>query len=702
MKRPPAPAPVVRQSGRGWIGLAAAGLIFATLLAYLPSFRGVLVYDDEPAISLNPTLRQLGTALFPPADTSVSGRPVANLTLALNHALSGTQVGSYHLVNWLIHALACVTLFGLVRQTLLRPPVPPAPATGATPADPTLLAFTIALLWGLHPLQTESVTYIVQRVESLMGLFFLLTFYGFVRSIDSPHPARWRALSIGACLLGVGTKEVMATAPLLVFLYDRTFVAGSFRRAWAERRRFHLALVATWLPLAALVASTGWTRGGTAGFGVGVPPGAYWLTQFEAVVTYLRLALWPHPLVFDRSPFWVQQPLTVLPYAIVVVVLGAATGWALRRRPAAGYLGAWFFVLLAPTSLMPGTLQMIVEHRMYLPLAAVVTALALGLHTWLGRRGLAAALVLAAAFGWLTAQRNLVYQSPRTLWSDTLAHCPDNDRAHNNLGNLFAMDGEYEAAIDHLQTALRLHPDNPESRANLGHALRRCGRLPEAISHYEEALRLNPRMPDTLAALGIALDEIGQQEAAISRYEQALRLRSDHTDALNRLGIALAQRGQITAAIGHFEHVLRVAPAQVETHNNLGHALQMAGRPIEAQVHYETALRLQPDFLPARLSLAKLLLETDRLPEATAHYERILQAVPGHPEAHNNLATLLLMSGRSREAIAHFEQVLQFDPNLAQVHQNLAIALDSVGRTQEAAAHYEAARRLGLATPPRQ
>ncbi len=140
------------------------------------------------------------------------------------------------------------------------------------PADATLLAFTVALLWTLHPLQTEAVTYIIQRTESLMGLFFLLTFYCFSRAASSPRPWPWRVLTVLACLGGVGAKEVGTTAPLLVFLYDRTFVAGTFREAWRRRRWRHLSLAATWVPLALLVASTGWNRGGAAGFNVGVSP----------------------------------------------------------------------------------------------------------------------------------------------------------------------------------------------------------------------------------------------------------------------------------------------------------------------------------------------------------------------------------------------------------------------------------------------
>ena len=178
--------------------------------------------------------------------------------------------------------------------------------------------------------------------------------------------AIWSVFAVLACLCGMATKEVMVVAPVLIFLYDRTFLAGRFREAWRQRRGLHLGLFATWLLLGWLVLRSG-SRGETFAL---ADPLAWWrygLTQFMAVVRYLRLAVWPHPLVFDYGKFWVM-PSQVLPHALLVVALIGAVGYALVRRPVYGFVGAWFCATLAPASVLPGTLQMIVEHRMYLPL----------------------------------------------------------------------------------------------------------------------------------------------------------------------------------------------------------------------------------------------------------------------------------------------------------------------------------------------
>ena len=210
-------------------------VVAAGLLAYHNSFTGPFIFDDLPSIPENPTIRHLWPIwqpLSPPqtGGITVEGRPVINLSLAINYALGGYDVRGYHVLNLTIHILAGLTLFGVVRRTLLQPRL--RERFGGVANE---LALAVAVLWTVHPLQTESVTYIVQRAESLMGLFYLLTLYCFIRSVESPRPRVWCGLCLTACAVGMASKEVMASAPLLVMLYDRAFISGSFREAWRRR-----------------------------------------------------------------------------------------------------------------------------------------------------------------------------------------------------------------------------------------------------------------------------------------------------------------------------------------------------------------------------------------------------------------------------------------------------------------------------------
>lgn len=590
---------------------AALLIVLASLAAYANSFGGTWIFDDHASIVNNPTIRQWRTALFPPSGgLTVSGRPILNLSFAASYALSGYAPWGHHLLNWLIHTLAGLTLFGVVRRTLLLPGLTRRFSTDATP-----LALLIALLWTLHPLQTESVTYLVQRAESLMGLFFLLTFYTYLRGTVADNSSRakaappraiWFTASVIACLLGIATKEVVVAAPLLVLLHDRAFVAGSFRAAWQTRRGFYLGLFGTWVPLAALVLGTGANRGGTSGFDVGVTAVGYWLTQFEAITRYLALSFWPHRLVFEYGTFWTASVAEVVPYAAVVIPLVLATLWALWRRPALGFLGFWFFAILAPTSIIPGTIQMIVEHRMYLPLAAVLTFAVLALYPQLGPRLLWSGFAVALALATLTERRNRDYRSELTLWGDTVAKRPANASAHNGLALAQLTAGDPAAALPHLAAATRLSPARADYCANYAGALARSGQLDQAIAHYTEALRLNPRYAEAHASLALVLSEAGNPTEALRHAETATRLAPQFAGAHSNFGVVLLRSGRPAEAAQSLTTALALDDTLPDAHNTLGVALVQLGRRDEAAAQFQTALRLRSDYPEARDNLARL------------------------------------------------------------------------------------------------
>lgn len=602
---------------------AAVVIAAATLLAYANSLGGEYVFDDVASLANNPTLRDWRLILSPPGGgITVTGRPILNASFAFSHALGQGAPWGHHVVNLLIHAAAGLTLFGLVRRTLELPLL--ATRWGRSSV---WIAFFTAALWSVHPLQTESVTYAVQRAESLMGLFVLLTFYCYVRGCTAapspsgpikkprqPAPGQavtvsaniWFSLAVVSCLLGVGTKEVTVVVPVLIWFYDRAFVSGSFLVAWRARRVVLGALFATWIPLAIFVLGSGGNRGGTSGFDVGVTALGYWLTQFEAIVRYLGLSLWPHPLVFDYGTFWETSWIAVLPFAVPVLLLAGATLWALWRRPQAGFLGAWFFSVLAPTSLIPGTLQMIVEHRMYLPLAAVLVALVLVAQRWLSHVAIWLGAAALIACGALTVARNSDYRSALGLWSDTLAKRPENPAALNGVGmGLLGSRGPAEA-LPYFEKAADRGPRHAEYRANYAGALAALGRIDEAIAHYERSIQLEPRYSESHSNLGLILSERGQFPDALAHGETAVRLNPASASAQSNLGVTLLRAQRPADATPHLEAAIRLDPRSAEAHNSLGVALIQLGRAPEAAAHFETALRIKPNYQQARENLARL------------------------------------------------------------------------------------------------
>jgi tetratricopeptide (TPR) repeat protein len=540
------------------MGPAAWGILAAgTIAVYIRTFSVPFLFDDRTSIGENLSIRRLWpiwAALKPPISAGIGGRPLLNLSYALNYAFGGTGVFGYHLVNLVVHVLAALTLYGLVRRTLLRPVLAERFGSAAT-----ALALAVSAIWAWHPVQTESVTYLSQRAESLMGLFYLLTLYCFVRGACDERGGfgrrGWFSLSVLACLAGVGTKEIIATAPLLVFLYDRTFISGSFSSAWRRHWPVLAALSATWLPLSLLMAGL---QHRSVGFGLGVTWWAYGLTECRVILKYICLALWPHPLIFDYGPY-AATPLSGLwPYVLVLVSLLAATVVALRRRPSIGFAACWFFLVLAPaSSIIPIAGQPMAENRLYLPLAGVVGLVIFAVYGLAGRRALPAFAVVAAALGLASVQRNRAYASELAIWSDTVANNAGNPRAHNYLGNAFsAMPGRINDAVAQYDEALRLEPGYAEAHNNLGAALVTIpGRLEDAIAQYELAVHWNPAYAEAYRNLGNALALMPRHlNDAIARYYEALRLNPDLAGAHSDLGNALArQPGRLNAAIAQFE-----------------------------------------------------------------------------------------------------------------------------------------------------
>jgi Flp pilus assembly protein TadD len=590
-----------REAGRP--GFRGAVLALAIIAAFANGWRGALVMDDIESIRDNATIRSVPAALFPPAHLTVGGRPLVNVSLAANRWF-GDSPASFHVGNIVIHVAAALCLFGVVRRTLRQPAL-----GNRLSARADAIAWSAALLWGLHPLQTAAVTYLVQRAESLMALCYLATLYCFIRATDPGEGRggfRWLVAGAVACAAGMACKEVMVSAPLIVLLYDRTFVAGTFRAAWRMRWRFYLALAASWVLLAVLVFSTR-GRGGTAGLGATVTVASYALTQFVAIVHYVRLALWPTPLVFDYGTRLVTAAAQVALPAALVAVAVAATLVALWRRPAIGFAGACFFAVLAPSSsVVPIVTQTMAEHRVYLALAAPMTLAVIASWVVLGKRTNQALVVLAVAAGFLTARRNLDYRTEEGVWRDTATKMPSNQRAHSNLGVIAFEHGRAEEAVRHFEVARRLAPDDAELQASLGAALVAAGRMPEAIRELTAAVARRPELVKGRHNLAVALEKTGRGAEAIPHYEAVLELEPAHADVCNRLGALLLQAGRIEEAEARLRAALTLDPRLAAAHLNLGTALAARGRTDEAMAEYEAAIALQPDYPLARAALQQL------------------------------------------------------------------------------------------------
>jgi protein O-mannosyl-transferase len=645
-------------------------LIAFGVFAYWNAMAAPFVLDDATAVVNNGSIRRiwpLSVPLQPPPETPTTGRPLVNLSFAANYAAGGLDPRGYRAVNLALHLLTSLVLFGVVRRTLGLPAL--APIFGG---DATGVAWAAALLWMLHPLNTEVVDYVTQRSESMMGLAYLLTIYCGIRAGSdvasaaavterprgpqrrAPRPrvrvGAWEAAAVVCCAAGMLCKESMVAAPISVALYDRAFLFDSFGAALRRRRGLYTGLCLSWGLLAGLMLSS---QRSTVGVGGGISPWTYLLNQARMVSHYLLLSVWPRSLVID---YGLPQPLTlgdVLVPAALLAVAAVSCAILFSRHPRLVFGAAWFFVTLAPTSsFVPIVTEVGAERRMYLPLAGLVaTAVALvyiGLRRFpsYSRIVVVAALCLLAAAG--TYARNREYLD-RIVLARTIVDRWPHGRGYLMLGTELIAAGRAEEGLAELGLAAR---DYPPGHYVLGTQLVGMGRIDEGLMHLREFIH---RDPDNSAA----------------------------PPAHDLIGRVLLDRGELDAAAEEFSIVLARAPGNGRAMVFLGDVRLRQGRLDEAIDLFKRARQANPDIARDGLVLSRLgvaLASNGRVAEAVAAFEEAVALRPGDPALHKLLGRALGMSRRFSDAARSFRVAVELAPTDAEARMLFEAAEEQARR----------------------
>lgn len=580
-------------------------------LAYSNCFGVPFVYDDVTSIVQNRVIRDLPAFLQGEGLRFNPRRFVTYLSLAINYRLGGLDVTGYHVFNLAVHLITAVTLYLFALVTLKTPRL----CSSRLARHAWWVALFSALLFVAHPLQTEAVTYVVQRTTSLAAFFYLLCLllYALARGKESRLPAvPLFAGSLVSALLAMLCKEIAATLPLAVLLYEVSF----FTSSWRSRLRLLLPLsvLLSVVPLALL------SGGRPAGELLSVADRMtretalisrtqYLLTQFKVIAAYLRQLFVPYGQNIDHDIPLATGFLAadVLPAFLLLAALLAFAGWLYRNgtRDAAwrlvGFGIFWFFLtLLVESSLIP-IRDVMNEHRLYLPSIGIALAVSTALVLALGSRPrvlLGLGSLLVAALGFATWQRNWVWQSELTLWQDAVRKSPDKGRPLHNYAKALSEAGEHG----------------------------------KAILHYQMAIRRGLASPDTLVNLAAEYEQIGEPHRAVEYYRLALTGDPSQVTALTRLAIALLQRPESAAeGLSILQQAVRVAPDNANVHFNLGTALEAQGKVPDAKEHYLRAVSLDPGYAKAHYSLALLYHKEGRADLAERHFRKAQQLEGNNP-----------------------------------------------------------------------
>ena len=617
----------------------------------------------------------------------------------------GLRSGAHHAVNVALHLLSTLLLFLWLRH-----------ATGAR-----WPAALVALLFGLHPLHVESVAWASERKDVLSGVFWMLTFSGYVYYVRQPGWRRY-LLVLLPFALGLMSKPMIVTLPFVLLLLDvwpleRLSIArigtgntagASQAKAWNLRpedaprrfrpaeeapRRFRpfgrdgagvLFEKAPLLALAAVSATVTLLVQSGAGAVAAlqqVPLGTRIANALVAYGAYASSFAWPtrlavfypyHPAI----PGW--QVLSAASFIIVVSVL------AWRQRSARPYFAVgwcWFLGTLVPViGLVQVGGQAHADRYMYIPLVGLSIALAWGLADLVRSRPrtrvavAGAAVVCCCGCAVLTRYQVRQWRDDRTLFQHALDVTVDNAVAHDGLGRVLRAEGRLDEAMAQFREAVRIDPAYAGSRDNLGVALLAQGRPQEAAEQSREAVRLDPNLAQAHLTLAAALHAMGQGTEAMAEYAEAARRWPDNATARAGLGLALAEHGRPDEGLAEIREAIRLAPRFADGHYNLARVLMTLGRRDEAVAEFSDALRLKPDFAEGHFNLANLLAQMGRMEDAIAEYRAAVRLKPDDVAARCNLGSALASVGRTDEAIAQFTEALRLRPNFGPARTNLEYA----------------------------
>jgi len=599
----------------------------------------------------------------------------------LNYYFHQYEPAGYHLVNVIVHIVSGILLWLFLKKTLGLKSV------RFEKNQAEWIALVAALLWLVNPVQTQSVTYIVQRLNSMAAMFFLLSFIFYQNGrLTGKKGRRWAWYSAAALgwLLALGCKQNTATLPFFIFLYEWYFFKD-LSTDWLKRNlKYFIIVIAVFIvvvliflgskPIDRLTSISDFAH-------LEFTLAERVMTQFRVVIYYLSLILFPHPsrlnLDYDFPlSYSLMNPPTTLLSLLGIIGLIALGIFLAKKQRLISFCIFWFLGnLVIESSVIP--IAIIFEHRVYLPsmLVWLVPVILIRRNIKTPWPTVALSSVLLVIFSYWTVERNGVWRDAVTLWADCVKKSPNKARTYSNLGTAQKRQHMIDKARQNFRKALALDPNLADAHYNLGNILDEDGQTDEAIEHYRKAIERKPDFVEARNNLGVALLNQGKIDEAVEQFLNALKLNPDFALTYNNLGLANFKQGQINAAIDYYDKALELDPAMAEAHFNLGAALLDLGKNEQGIYHLQKAVQLDPDHAQAHNNLGGYLLSQSKIDEALGHLRRALEINPNLAQAHNNVGIIMIQRGNLKAAITHFQDAVRLKPDFQLAQSNLQKAL---------------------------
>lgn len=667
---------------------------------YAPALNAPFVFDDVDNIVNNPHIRL--NSLSPEEIIKVLRspcvrRPLANTIFAFNYYFGRYDVSGYHVVNLAIHIFTAFIIFLVAHQTF-----------GVCGVKSDKIPFLAGALWLVNPVHTQSVTYIVQRMNALSAMFVLLALCCYIQARkiqitgkNGSIPILLMTAAAFSGLCGLASKETAAILPVVIFLYE-WFFFQNLDRAWIKRKLPWIGVITIIMMIVALVYMDGnpveklsrmyEKRGFTLGQRL--------LTEPRVILYYLTLLFFPFParLNLDYNfPLSVSliKPASTLPAILALAALVALAVYMAKKHRLAAFAVLWFLVTLAIESSFIG-LALIFEHRTYLPFVFPVIALTYILFRRIKAAWITALILifLITLWGYGTLQRNRTWSERLVFWQDCNAKSPNNPRILNNLGLAYKEINHIEAARQAFHRALDCDPEWIGALNNLGTIALEQNKPEEALSFFDKAIQIEPDYYNAHYNRGLALLKLGRPLQAIAAFRETLKINPFYEDAHNNLGAALMQKLQVDQAIDHFRYALKLNPYYEKAFSNLGIAYCKKGLTDEAVASFNRALDIDPYYLEAYNNMKRVKGLARKHERAIYRLKRKIKRQKNNPGLHFRLGETYNRAGMTQLALEQYEKALSLQPEAVDCLNVLGGFYAAHYRYQEAADMFERLSRL--------
>jgi protein O-mannosyl-transferase len=711
-------------------------------LAYSNTFHGPFQWDEDEFIIGNPIIEDLsyfvspskarGTAYYP----LLRSRPIGYLSFALNFRFHGLNVTGYHIINLLIHILSAVLVYFLVLLTFRTPYFLPPIRDLNSPFPPLifhysrLIPLAVALLFVAHPVQTEAVTYVFQRLASLVSMFYLLSLVLYIKgrlrsqsaeskaqgekntSRYSPGPILFYSLSLLSAVLAMKTKENAFTLPLVITLYEFLFFSGPVKTRLFRLAPFLLTLLIIPLTLIGMDKPAGeiiseMTDPAAMG-SQDISRNEYLFTQFRVIVTYLRLLFLPvnQNIAYDYPVYHsLFAPPVLLSFIVLVTIFGAAAyllfislrakgeqrragnreqkesgseSLALSPIPYAIYYRLiafgifWFFITISVESSIIPVPMLIDEYRIYLPSVGVFTSIVTGVFMLVFRAG--SVIVgrnekVAASMLLLTVVvLTAATYARNTLWMDNVSLWQD---------------------------VVRKSPNLYRGYTNLGKAYFEKGQYEKALEMFERVVALRPSNFEAYNNRGNAFNSIGQLNKAIADYDKAIALNPSNFKAYNNRGNIFNSIGRLDEAMADYDKAIALNPSDYNLYNNRGNIFNSIGQLDKAIADYSKAVALNPSDHKAYAVLGVLFGRAGSFDRAIESLNSAITINPNVDTVYNDRGFTYFLMKQYDKALADFNKAIKLNQNFAQAYGNRGNLHIETGNKELAVSDFQKACELG-------